>query len=79
MSNYWKSNITLASGSSSTLRYDSNVGGIVVNKQVEYIEFLFQLLGIDLTYDQFTKMSQLEMKTFIRDYKLEKLLKNNEE
>lgn len=48
-------------------------------KVKDFIEFGLQLMGIDLTYDKFIEMSELEKKTFIRDYKLEKLLKNNEE
>lgn len=45
----------------------------------DFIEFGLQLMGIDLTYDKFIEMNELERKTFIRDYRLEKLLKNNEE
>lgn len=45
----------------------------------DFIEFVLQLIGIDLTYDKFIEMNEMERKTFIRDYRLEKLLKNNEE
>ena len=45
----------------------------------DFIEFGLQILGIDLTYDKFIEMDEMERKTFIRDYRLEKLLKNNEE
>lgn len=44
----------------------------------DFIEFGLQIMGIDLTYDEFIEMNELERKTFIRDYRLEKLLKNNE-
>jgi hypothetical protein len=50
------------------------------NKDIEdFVEFGLQIMGIDLTYDKFIKMNKLERKTFIRDYRLEKLLKNNKE
>ena len=45
----------------------------------DFIEFGLQLMGVDLTYDKFIEMNEMERKTFIRDYRLEKLLKNNEE
>ena len=45
----------------------------------DFIEFGLQIMGIDLTYDKFIEMDEMERKTFIRDYRLEKLLKNNEE
>jgi hypothetical protein len=49
------------------------------DKIKDFIEFGLQLMGIDLTYDKFIEMDEMERKTFIRDYKLDKLLKNNEE
>ena len=50
------------------------------NKDIEdFVEFGLQIMGIDLTYDKFIEMDEMERKTFIRDYRLEKLLKNNEE
>ena len=45
----------------------------------DFIEFGLQLMGIDLTFEEFEKMTELEKKNFMRDYKLDKLLKNNEE
>ena len=47
-------------------------------KVKDFIEFGLQIMGIDLTYDKFIEMDEMERKTFIRDYRLEKLLKNNE-
>ena len=49
------------------------------DKIKDFIEFGLQLMGIDLTFEEFEKMTELEKKTFMRDYKLDKLLKNNEE
>jgi hypothetical protein len=71
------SNLVVGSGANNTsIGYswtDPNV------KVKEFVEFGLQLMGIDLTFEDFEKMTELEKKTFIRDYKLEKLLKNNEE
>jgi hypothetical protein len=71
------SNLVVGSGANNTsIGYswtDPNI------KMKEFVEFGLQLMGIDLTFEEFEKMTELEKKTFIRDYKLEKLLKNNEE
>jgi hypothetical protein len=48
-------------------------------KLKDFIEFSLQLMGIDLTFNEFKNMSEIEKKIFIRDYKLEKLLKNKEQ
>ena len=71
------SNLVVGSGANNTsIGYswaDTNV------KIKDFIEFGLQLMGIDLTFEEFEKMTELEKKTFMRDYKLDKLLKNNEE
>ena len=41
---------------------------------IEYIEFAFSILGINLTYEDFEKMSKEERKSFLRDLKLNKIL-----
>ena len=68
---------TITSGSNNT-----SIGYSWVDqndKIKDFIEFGLQIMGIDLTYDKFIEMDEMERKTFIRDYRLEKLLKNNEE
>jgi hypothetical protein len=71
------SNLAIGSGVNNTsIGYswtDPNV------KVKEFVEFGLRLMGIDLTFEEFEKMTELEKKTFMRDYKLENLLKNNEE
>jgi hypothetical protein len=39
-----------------------------------YIDFAFQIMGIDLTYQDFKNMSDDDKKTFLRDIKINKLL-----
>lgn len=68
---------TISNGSNNT---SIGYSWVDQNEKVkDFIEFGLQLMGIDLTFDQFEKMTELEKKTFMRDYKLDKLLKNNEE
>jgi hypothetical protein len=71
------SNLVVGSGANNT---SIGYSWVDQNEKVkDFIEFALQLMGIDLTFEDFEKMTELEKKTFIRDYKLEKLLKNNEE
>lgn len=41
---------------------------------VEYIDFAFEVMGIDLNYEDFKKMSADEKKAFLRDIKINKIL-----
>ena len=69
-------------GNSTTIVSSNNIAYDFINRNEnikDFIEFGLQIMGIDLTYDKFIKMDEMERKAFIRDYRLEKLLKNNEE
>jgi len=69
-------NSTILGGQSISVGY-TNTGTYVVdiNKDlIEYIDFAFQVIGIDLTYQDFKKMSSDEKKAFLRDIKINKLL-----
>ena len=71
-----------AIGNSTTIVSSNNIAYDFINRNEnikDFIEFGLQIMGIDLTYDKFIKMDEMERKAFIRDYRLEKLLKNNEE
>ena len=69
---------TTISNGSSNIAYNYDL--VDRNEKLkDFIEFSLQLIGINLTFNEFKNMSEIEKKTFIRDYKLEKLLKNNEE
>lgn len=41
---------------------------------VQYIDFAFEVMGIDLSYKEFKRMSSDEKKSFLRDIKINKLL-----
>jgi len=40
----------------------------------EFIEFALEIMGIDLTFSEFKKMSKSDRLAFIRDLKIEKVL-----
>lgn len=41
---------------------------------VEYVDLLFNLLGVDINYRRFQEMSDSERKQFIRNIKLKRLI-----
>lgn len=41
---------------------------------VDYVDILFNLMGVDITYRKFQKMSDSERKQFIRDIKINKVI-----
>ena len=45
----------------------------------DFVEFALDILGIDLKYEDFIKMSDGDKRSFIRNWKLNQILKNNEE
>lgn len=49
-----------------SIGYDKNL--------IEYIDLLYQIMGIDITYDKWKDMSSGEKLQLIRDIKLKKLI-----
>ena len=41
---------------------------------VDYVDLLFNLLGVDIDYRRFQEMSDSERKQFIRDIKLKRII-----
>lgn len=41
---------------------------------IEFLNLIGSLLGIDITYEEFSKMSNEERKSFIRDVKIRKMI-----
>lgn len=41
---------------------------------IDYVDLLFNLIGVDITYDEFQKMSDSERKSFIRDIKINRVI-----
>lgn len=44
------------------------------NELVEYIDFAFECMGLDITYKNFKEMSKEEKKSKLRDIKIKKIL-----
>lgn len=43
-------------------------------KLIEYIDFAFKIMGIEISYSQFQKMNESEKKSFLRDLKINKII-----
>ncbi len=44
------------------------------NLVIEYIDMMAQLLGIDINFEKFSKLTTDERKSYIRDLKIKKIL-----
>jgi hypothetical protein len=44
---------------------------------IEYFNFIVEILGIDITFEEFKNMNSNEKKSFIRDIKIKKILDVN--
>jgi hypothetical protein len=68
--------ITSTTGPCNIITYDnttlSTSGDLNIFK--EYFDFIVEILGIDITFDEFKVMSDSEKKSFIRDLKIKKIL-----
>ena len=51
-----------------------NSPGIEQEKLILYIDLMAQLLGININFEKFSKMTPEEIKSFTRDLKLKKLI-----
>jgi len=47
---------------------------VIDTSLVDYVDILFNLMGIDMTYDRFQLMSEGERKQFVRDIKIKRVL-----
>ena len=78
------SNLTSTSTGTLILNSNSNITSsyswIDTNKDIkDFVEFVLDILGIDLKYEDFIKMSDSDKKAFIRNWKLNQILKNKED
>ena len=70
---------TILGGQNTSVGYDlisSTTTYVVdINKDlIEYIEFAFQIMGIDLTCEDFKRMSSDQKISLLRDIKINKIL-----
>lgn len=45
---------------------------------VDYVNILYNILGIDIDYERFQQMTDDERKSFIRDLKINKIVNGND-
>lgn len=55
--------------------YSSGAIDLKHGKTIEFVEFLFKLLDIDLDYEQFNKMDDGERATFVRQHVINNIIK----
>ena len=78
------SNLTSTSTGTLIINGNSNITSsyswIDTNKDIkDFVEFALEILGIDLKYEDFIKMSDSDKRSFIRNWKLNQILKNKED
>lgn len=62
----------LTTDSSGSISWSKN------DKMVEFVEFALEIMGVDLKYSDFEKMSSADRKTMLRDLKIDSVLKGKE-
>lgn len=72
--------LSLASGTTGTYLTTDSSGSISWSKRdddkiIDFIEFALEIIGVDLKYHDFKEMSVQERTAFIRDLKIDRLLK----
>ena len=48
--------------------------GEVDQSLIDYVDILFNLMGVEITYDRFKNMTGWERKQFLRDLKINKII-----
>lgn len=69
-------NNNIAIGYSSIPQYNHQYNDVVsqTNDIIQYIDFSFKILGIDLDFSKFQEMGEDERKSFLRDIKINKII-----
>lgn len=68
-------NYTITTSCGTSITSGSYHLDIEENSITEYIDFIAEILGIDINYEKFKKMSVSEKKSLIRDIKINKIIK----
>jgi len=74
--NLYNTTITSNTGPCNVITYDGTplVTYNSLLEMTEFFEFVLNILGIDLTYEDFKEMSESDKKTFLRDLKIKTVL-----
>lgn len=72
---YLNTNTTINAGTGIIYTTGSNIDNIEIDKSlIEYIDLLYQLIGVDIDFDRFKNLTTSERQAFIRDIKINKVL-----
>jgi len=72
-SNIWYTGTTTGSTNISWNPPHSNVDNLT-----EYIDLLYSIVGVDINFEGFCKMSESEKKSFVREIKIEKIINKDD-
>ena len=73
--NGWStSSTTISSNTSSSIVYKVGDHSYSIEDTIQFYNFIMEIMGVDLDYNDFCKMSKEERKSFIRDIKINKIL-----
>lgn len=67
------------SSSTGSLSWSSGVNNVIsVNSDlIEFTELLFAVLGYDITFEEFSKMTKEQRKSILRDIKINRVLRED--
>ena len=71
--NIWYTGTTTGSTNISWNPPHSNVDNLT-----EYIDLLYSIVGVDINFEGFCKMSESERKSFVREIKIEKIINKDD-
>jgi uncharacterized protein (UPF0332 family) len=74
ISNVIVSSNNIVSSNINTGSYQSSLTVDVDKDLIEFINFAFEILGVDISYQQFKEMTKEERKSILREVKLNKIL-----
>ena len=75
--NIWTSNNTTINTTTGT-SISWNPPHSDVDNLIEYIDLLYSIVGVDIKFDRFCKMSESERKSFVRQIKIEKIINKDD-
>jgi hypothetical protein len=84
MSNSLTGEITITSSTDDaigSISCSNNINSVISininNDIIEFTELLFNVLGYDITFEEFSKMTKEERRSMLRDVKINRLLEND--
>jgi hypothetical protein len=77
---YWIDHTKVANGSGSNIitttdAWTTQIGGGLTEDELEFFELVLAAMGVDITYEDFKKMSPSERKSLLREVKINMITK----